>query len=45
MFDIGHPAHVHCGDYVAATPTLVGGIFKNTIWELEKKGHQVKVTA
>ncbi len=36
--DMGHPAHMHCSDPVAATPTLVGGIFKNAIWELEKRG-------
>ena len=45
MIDVGHPAHVHCGDPVAATPTWVGGIFRNAIREMEGRGHAVRVTA
>ncbi|MDO9537119.1 MAG: hypothetical protein Q7J68_02245 [Thermoplasmata archaeon] len=37
LFDMGHPAHVHL--------LQPGWLFKNTIWELEKQGHAVKVTA
>jgi predicted glycosyltransferase len=45
MNGMGHPAHMHCANIVGTTPTLIGGFFMNTIWELEKKGHQVKATA
>jgi hypothetical protein len=46
LFDMGHPAHVHCvGRRAGREADIVGQIFWNAIRELEGRGHSVKVTA